>query len=226
MRPRRTRRRWLREAAAARGSSTVASSRTISSRTGSASACRTAVSSIASSGGIARSGQMFDHCRNKRRGGRVPSFYDGRSISHRDGTNPGEERCRRQESCSQPSTAFIWGGQFVGRQDARSPDVDAFPLTTLRYALAAAAIAARSARRGRRAAARSDSTAAAGGCSVSARSASPASTCSPITGLAHARPQSAALIVALAPLVTALDPLASLRSPAGPCDRRRARASR
>ncbi len=98
-------------------------------------------------------------------------------------------------------TAVVWGGQFVVGKTALG-HVDAFPLTTLRYALAAALLLALLlAVEGRRAL-RTDGrglrllwlgSVGFAGFNLLA-----------YTGLAHARPQSAALIVALGPLVTAV----------------------
>src|SRR3954469_22590480 len=99
------------------------------------------------------------------------------------------------------ATALAWGGQFVVGKSALG-SVNAFPLTTIRYAAAAllwlvvlAAVEGRAALRldghGRRLFCLGSLGFA--GFSLLA-----------YTGLAHARPQSASLIVALGPLLTAL----------------------
>src|SRR3954453_8818209 len=99
------------------------------------------------------------------------------------------------------TTALAWGGQFVVGKSALG-SVNAFPLTTVRYAAAAllwlivlAAVEGRAALRldghGRRLFWLGSLGFA--GFNLLA-----------YTGLAHARPQSASLIVALAPLLTAL----------------------
>ena len=99
------------------------------------------------------------------------------------------------------TTAVIWGGQFVVAKSAIGR-VDAFPLTTLRYALASAGLLALLAFFEGSRALRLDGrgwrlfglgTLGFAGFNLLA-----------FTGLAHAEPQSAALIVALAPLVTAI----------------------
>src|SRR3954452_11834934 len=98
-------------------------------------------------------------------------------------------------------TAVAWGGQFVVGKSALGT-VDAFPLTTVRYALAAALwlflLAVVEGRRSLRLEGRGQrlfwlGTLGFAGFNLLA-----------YTGLAHARPQSASLIVALAPLLTAL----------------------
>ena len=98
-------------------------------------------------------------------------------------------------------TALIWGGQFVVGKSALSR-VDAYPLTTLRYALAAVIMLALLAAVEGRQALRLDGrgwrlfglgSLGFAGFNLLA-----------FTGLDHAQPQSAALIVALGPLVTAL----------------------
>jgi drug/metabolite transporter (DMT)-like permease len=98
-------------------------------------------------------------------------------------------------------TAVAWGGQFVVGKSALAT-VDAFPLTTLRYAGAVAIWLVVLAAVEGRAAFRLDGrglrlfwlgTLGFAGFNLLA-----------YTGLAHARPQSASLIVALAPLLTAL----------------------
>jgi drug/metabolite transporter (DMT)-like permease len=98
-------------------------------------------------------------------------------------------------------TALAWGGQFVVGKSALG-DVSAFPLTTLRYALAAAlwllVLWAVEGRRALRVDGRGRrlfwlGTLGFAGFNLLA-----------YTGLAHARPQSASLIVALGPLLTAL----------------------
>jgi drug/metabolite transporter (DMT)-like permease len=99
------------------------------------------------------------------------------------------------------ATAVAWGGQFVVGKSALGT-LNAFPLTTIRYAVAAALwVAVLAAVEGRRAL-RLDGhglrlfwlgTLGFAGFNLLA-----------YTGLAHARPQSASLIVALAPLLTAL----------------------
>ena len=99
------------------------------------------------------------------------------------------------------TAALIWGGQFVVGKSALSR-VDAYPLTTIRYALAASVLllvlvavegprALRLEGRGLRLFALGSLGFA--GFNLLA-----------YTGLAHARPQSASLIVALGPLLTAL----------------------
>jgi drug/metabolite transporter (DMT)-like permease len=98
-------------------------------------------------------------------------------------------------------TALIWGGQFVVGKSALSR-VDAYPLTTLRYALAASVMLLLLAAVEGRKAVRLDGrgwrlfglgTLGFAGFNLLA-----------FTGLDHARPQSAALIVALGPLITAV----------------------
>jgi drug/metabolite transporter (DMT)-like permease len=98
-------------------------------------------------------------------------------------------------------TGLAWGGQFVIGASALHR-VDAFPLTTLRYALAASLLLLLLGLREGRQALLLESrglrlfwlgTLGFAGFNLLA-----------YTGLAHARPQSASLIVALAPLVTAL----------------------
>ncbi|HXH97439.1 MAG TPA: DMT family transporter, partial [Gaiellaceae bacterium] len=98
-------------------------------------------------------------------------------------------------------TAVTWGGQFVVGKSALGR-VDAFPLTTVRYAVAAtlllAALAAVEGREALRLQGRGRELLMLGtlgfaGFNLLA-----------YTGLAHARPESAALIVALGPLLTAL----------------------
>ncbi len=98
-------------------------------------------------------------------------------------------------------TAVIWGGQFVVGKSALSR-VDAFPLTTVRYALAAAlllallaAVEGRSALRLGGMGWRLFLLGALGFAGFNLFA---------YTGLQHARPQSASLIVALGPLVTAV----------------------
>ena len=98
-------------------------------------------------------------------------------------------------------TGLAWGGQFVVGASALHR-IDSFPLTTIRYAVAAALLLAVLAWREGRQALRLEGrglrlfglgTLGFAGFNLLA-----------YTGLAHARPQSASLIVALAPLVTAL----------------------
>jgi drug/metabolite transporter (DMT)-like permease len=98
-------------------------------------------------------------------------------------------------------TAVTWGGQFVVGKSALDR-VDAFPLTTIRYALAGAlllgVLAGVEGRGALRTAGRAREllwlgTLGFAGFNLLA-----------YTGLAHARPQSASLIVALGPLLTAL----------------------
>ena len=98
-------------------------------------------------------------------------------------------------------TGLVWGGQFVVGKSALGT-VNAFPLTTLRYALAAslwlvllAAVEGREALRldGRGLRLLWLGTLGFAGFNLFL-----------YTGLAHARPQSASLIVALGPLLTAL----------------------
>src|SRR5919204_6223318 len=98
-------------------------------------------------------------------------------------------------------TAVTWGGQFVVGKTALET-VNTFPLTTVRYAVAAglwlvvlAVVEGRSALRldGHGLRLFALGTLGFAGFNLLA-----------YTGLAHARPQSASLIVALAPLLTAL----------------------
>src|SRR5579864_2660083 len=98
-------------------------------------------------------------------------------------------------------TGVTWGGQFVVGKSALDR-VNAFPLTTVRYAVAAAlwlvVLAALEGRGALRLAGRGLKlfwlgTLGFAGFNLLA-----------YTGLAHSRPQSASLIVALAPLLTAL----------------------
>ena len=99
------------------------------------------------------------------------------------------------------TTAVIWGGQFVVGKNALDR-VDAFPLTTIRYAIAAVLLltllAAVEGRRALRLDGRGRRLFVLGSVGFAGFN------LFAYTGLAHARPQSAALIVALAPLVTAL----------------------
>src|SRR3954471_21057042 len=99
------------------------------------------------------------------------------------------------------TTALAWGGQFVVGKSALGT-LNAFPLTTIRYAVASALWLAVLAAVEGRAALRLDGhgrrlfwlgSLGFAGFNLLA-----------YTGLAHARPQSASLIVALAPLLTAL----------------------
>jgi drug/metabolite transporter (DMT)-like permease len=99
------------------------------------------------------------------------------------------------------TTGVIWGGQFVVGKSALHR-VDAFPLSTIRYAAAAALLLALLALGEGRRAFRLDGrglqlfwlgSLGFAGFNLLA-----------YTGLAHARPQSASLIVALGPLLTAL----------------------
>src|SRR5262245_26963974 len=99
------------------------------------------------------------------------------------------------------ATALAWGGQFVVGKSALG-NINAFPLTTVRYAVASALwLAVLAAVEGRRALALDGrglrlfalGTLGFAGFNLLA-----------YTGLAHARPESASLIVALAPLLTAL----------------------
>ena len=98
-------------------------------------------------------------------------------------------------------TAVIWGGQFVVGKSALAR-VDAFPLTAIRYGIAAVLLLALLAAVEGRGALRLDGTGRRlfllgslgfAGFNLFA-----------YTGLEHARPQSASLIVALGPLVTAI----------------------
>jgi drug/metabolite transporter (DMT)-like permease len=98
------------------------------------------------------------------------------------------------------TTALIWGGQCVVGKSALSR-VDAYPLTTLRYALASAvlllllvAVEGRGALRPEGRGLRLFGLGALGFAGFNLLA---------FTGLDHARPQSAALVVALGPLVTA-----------------------
>jgi len=99
------------------------------------------------------------------------------------------------------TTAVIWGGQFVVGKSALAR-VDAFPLTTVRYALASLLLLAILVVVEGRSALRLDGrgrqlfvlgSLGFAGFNLFA-----------YTGLEHARPQSASLIVALGPLVTAV----------------------
>lgn len=99
------------------------------------------------------------------------------------------------------ATAIIWGGQFVVGKSALTR-VDAIPLTAIRYALAAALLlallAAVEGRRALRLEGRGWRLFALGSLGFAGFN------LFAYTGLEHARPQSAALIVALGPLVTAI----------------------
>ena len=108
------------------------------------------------------------------------------------------------------STAVIWGGMFVVGKSALGR-IDAFHLTALRYAVASAILLALLAAVEGRAALRLDGrglrlwlygSAGFAGFNLLA-----------FTGLRHARPESASLIVAFAPLVTALVLWARTRVP-------------
>ena len=99
------------------------------------------------------------------------------------------------------TTALAWGGQFVVGKSALA-SVDAFPLSTIRYAIASALwLAVLAVVEGRRSLSPAGhglrlfwlGTLGFAGFNLLA-----------YTGLAHARPQSASLIVALSPLLTAL----------------------
>ena len=99
------------------------------------------------------------------------------------------------------TTALVWGGQFVVGKSALQP-IDAFPLSTVRYALAAAlwllVLVALEGRGSLRLDGRGWrlfwlGTLGFAGFNLFA-----------YTGLAHARPETASLIVALGPLLTAL----------------------
>ena len=98
-------------------------------------------------------------------------------------------------------TAVIWGGQFVVGKSALSR-VDAYPLTTIRYAVASLllllVLVAVEGRRALRLEGRGLRLFALGSLGFAGFN------LLAFTGLDHARPQSAALIVALAPLVTAV----------------------
>ena len=97
-------------------------------------------------------------------------------------------------------TALIWGGQFVVGKSALSR-VDAYPLTTIRYALASLLLllllVAVEGRRSLRLEGRGLRLFALGSLGFAGFN------LLAFTGLDHARPQSAALVVALGPLVTA-----------------------
>jgi drug/metabolite transporter (DMT)-like permease len=99
------------------------------------------------------------------------------------------------------TTAVIWGGQFVVGKSALD-HVDAFPLSTIRYAIAAILLLALLAAVEGRASLRLDGKGlrlfALGSLGFAGFN------LFAYTGLAHAKPQSAALIVALGPLVTAI----------------------
>ena len=99
------------------------------------------------------------------------------------------------------TAALIWGGQFVVGKSALSR-VDAYPLTTIRYALAASVLllvlVAMEGPRALRLEGRGLRLFALGSLGFAGFN------LLAFTGLDHARPESAALIVALAPLVTAL----------------------
>ncbi len=98
-------------------------------------------------------------------------------------------------------TAVTWGGQFVVGKSALDR-VDAFPLSTLRYAVAAGlwlvVLAALEGRRALRLDGRGAKLLWLGALGFAGFN------LLAYTGLAHSRPQSASLIVALAPLLTAL----------------------
>jgi len=99
------------------------------------------------------------------------------------------------------TAALIWGGQFVVGKSALSR-VDAYPLTTIRYALAASVLllvlVAMEGPRALRLEGRGLRLFALGSLGFAGFN------LLAFTGLDHARPESAALIVALAPLLTAL----------------------
>ena len=99
------------------------------------------------------------------------------------------------------ATAVAWGGQFVVGKSALG-SVNAFPLSTLRYAVAAGlwlvVLAAVEGRRSLRLDGRGLRLFWLGALGFAGFN------LLAYTGLAHARPQSASLIVALAPLLTAL----------------------
>jgi drug/metabolite transporter (DMT)-like permease len=99
------------------------------------------------------------------------------------------------------TTAVIWGGQFVVGKTALAR-VDALPLTAARYAVAAVVLLALLAAVEGRAALRLDGRGLRLFCLGSLGFAG--FNLLAYTGLEHARPQSASLIVALGPLVTAL----------------------
>jgi drug/metabolite transporter (DMT)-like permease len=98
-------------------------------------------------------------------------------------------------------TGIIWGGQFVVGKSALDR-VDAFPLTTVRYAIAAVlllvVLALVEGRDGLRLGGRGWQLFWLGSLGFAGFN------LLAYTGLAHARPESASLIVALAPLLTAL----------------------
>ncbi len=98
-------------------------------------------------------------------------------------------------------TALIWGGQFVVGKSALAR-VDAFPLTTLRYALASllllGLLVAVEGRRALRLEGRGLQLFLLGSLGFAGFN------LFAYTGLQHARPQSASLIVALGPLLTAI----------------------
>ena len=97
--------------------------------------------------------------------------------------------------------ALCWGAMFPIAASALH-HVDPFPLTAIRYGVAAIVfLGLLYAIEGRKALA---PAAAGSSSSSSARSASPASTCSRYVGLEHTRPQDAALIVASQPLLMVL----------------------
>jgi len=99
------------------------------------------------------------------------------------------------------TTAVAWGGQFVVGKSALG-SINAFPLSTLRYALAVliwlGVLAAVEGRRSLRLDGRGLRLFWLGSLGFAGFN------LLAYTGLAHARPQSASLIVALAPLLTAL----------------------
>ena len=99
------------------------------------------------------------------------------------------------------TTALVWGGQFVVGKSALQT-IDAFPLSTVRYALAAAlwllVLIVLEGRRSLRLGGRGWRLLWLGSLGFAGFN------LFAYTGLAHARPETASLIVALAPLLTAL----------------------
>ena len=143
-----------------------------------------------------RSELRFDHRRNKREAASFISI-----IVEINARGKHAEENSHSRSVFATLTALAWGGQFVVGKSALG-SVNAFPLSTIRYAVAAALWLVVLAAVEGRGALRLDGrgrrlfwlgTLGFAGFNLLA-----------YTGLAHARPQSASLIVALGPLLTAL----------------------